>query len=149
MSKYLAMRQKIAEIWQLVVPYWRSEEKYKAWSMLAVIICLNLAFVYISVLLNEWNAKFYNAIQQLDQATFISQCYLFAGLVVIIVSVYVSNAFLTSLLGFHWRKWLTKFYLNRWMDQAMFYRLSLQGNKMDNPDQRISQDLSSFLVIPG
>jgi len=144
MSQFSQIRKKTAEVWKLISPYWRSEEKYRAWTMLAFIIFLNLGFVYISVLLNEWNAKFYNAIQQLDQATFISQCYRFAGLIIMIVAVYVANAFLTSLLGFQWRKWLTKYYLNRWMDQAMFYRLSLQRNKMDNPDQRIAQDLSSF-----
>lgn len=144
MNRVSQLRKKTAEVWRLISPYWRSEERYRAWAMLACIIVLNLGFVYISVLLNEWNAKFYNAIQQLDQASFISQCYRFAGLIILIVSVYVANAFLTSLLGFQWRKWLTKYYLNRWMDQAMFYRLSLQRHKMDNPDQRIAQDLSSF-----
>jgi putative ATP-binding cassette transporter len=144
MGKLASFRKKSAEVWQLIAPYWRSEERYKAWAMLAVIIALNLAFVYISVQLNEWNAKFYNSIQQLDQATFIAQCYKFVFLVTIIVAIFVSNSFLTSLLGFHWRKWLTKYYLHRWMDQAMFYRLSLQGNKTDNPDQRISQDLAGF-----
>lgn len=142
--------KKIAKVWELIIPYWKSEEKYKAWSMLSIILALSLAFVYLTVLLNEWNVKFYNAIQQLDQATFFSQCYIFSGLVIVIVSVAVTNVYLIGLLGFHWRKWLTKYYLNRWMDKATYYRLSLQNSynnrdsRMDNPDQRIAQDLSSF-----
>lgn len=144
MKQYSGKMKKIAELWKLIVPYWKSEEKYKAWSMLALILGLNLGFVYIAVLLNEWNVKFYNAIQQLDQATFLKQCYIFFGLAVAIVSFFVTKVYLTNLLGFHWRKWLTKYYLNRWVSDAMFYRLSLEENRTDNPDQRISQDLANF-----
>lgn len=144
MKKMKGAMKTMAEVWKLVAPYWRSEEKYKAWSMLVLIIALNLGFVYAMVVLNKWNVIFYDALQKLDKATFITQCYRFLGVVTILVTLNVSNAYLTGLLGFQWRKWLTKQYLNRWMDQAMYYRLSLQGNKTDNPDQRISQDLASF-----
>ncbi len=144
MKRLSEVMKKIALVWKLIVPYWKSEEKYKAWSMLTLILGLNLGYVYALVFLNEWNAKFYNAIQQLDKTTFISQCYIFVGLVLIIVPVFVTNTYLTNLLGFHWRKWLTKYYLNRWMEKAMFYRLSQKKNQADNPDQRIAQDLSSF-----
>lgn len=144
MKKMKGALKTMAEVWKLVAPYWRSEEKYKAWSMLLLIVALNLGFVYAMVVLNKWNVVFYDALQKLDKATFITQCYKFLGVVTILVSLYVSNAYLTGLLGFQWRKWLTKQYLNRWMDQAMYYRLSLQGNKTDNPDQRISQDLANF-----
>jgi putative ATP-binding cassette transporter len=144
MEKFTKFRKKAAEIWQLISPYWRSEEKYKAGSLLILILAINLGYVYAGVSLNAWGAKFYDAIQQLAQATFISQCYAFLGLVAIVVPIFIANEYFTSLLGFNWRKWLTKYYLNRWMDKAVFYRLSLQDNKVDNPDQRLSQDLSSF-----
>lgn len=138
--------KKIAELWKLIIPYWKSEEKYKAWSMLALILGLNLGFVYISVKLNEWNVKFYNAIQQLDQDTFLKQCYIFFGWLIVIISIFVTKTYFTNLLGFHWRRWLTKYYLNRWVSDAMFYRLSLEENRTDNPDQRIAQDLANFPI---
>lgn len=41
------------DIWQLIAPLWHSEEKWRAWGLLAFIIILSLAIVYLSVLFNQ------------------------------------------------------------------------------------------------
>lgn len=56
----------LKELWRLTRLYWNSEEKWSARGLLAVIIGLNLGDVYILVLLNEWNNRFYNALQKYD-----------------------------------------------------------------------------------
>jgi len=51
-------------------PYWRSAERGKSGLLLAAIIGLDLGTVYINVLINEWNAVFYNALQDKDFSAF-------------------------------------------------------------------------------
>ena len=53
--------QSIKDCWYLAKPYWASEDKYKAIGLVSVVITLNLLSVYVSVLFNKWNNKFYDA----------------------------------------------------------------------------------------
>ena len=50
----------------LALPYFRSEEKWKARGLLAAIVALNLGAVYMLVLINDWNRVFYDALQNLS-----------------------------------------------------------------------------------
>ncbi len=51
----------------------------------------------------------------------------------------------TSTLVIRWRRWLTNFYLDHWLDNHRHYRMSLAGSGADNPDQRISEDITRFI----
>ena len=48
----------LKRVWALSAPYFASREKWKARALLAAIVVLNLASVYMLVLLNEWNRVF-------------------------------------------------------------------------------------------
>ncbi len=88
--------------------------------------------------------------------------------VYILVSVY--RTYLNQWLRIRWRRWMTERLLTSWLSDRIYYRLSLQtsgsvplsgalaqeeslhpfgkGNGIgtDNPDQRISEDLNSFVA---
>src|SRR5690349_20135504 len=98
------------QLWKLISPFWRSEEKYKPFGLLFLVIGLTLAYVYSSVLINQWNTGFYNALQELNKEVFIAECGHFLGLVVLLISVLLANFYVFSLLKFKWRKWLTEHY---------------------------------------
>ena len=63
LAKLGAFKQFSVRVWALAAPYFRSEEKWKARGLLLAIVVLNLAAVYMLVLLNEWNRVFYDALQ--------------------------------------------------------------------------------------
>lgn len=132
------------KIWQLISPFWFSEEKYKAFGLFALILVLNVGVVYSLVMLNNWSSLFYNALQELDKASFFTQCFRFVGIVAIYISILLLDYYTTKLLSFRWRKWLTEKFIQRWLQFHTHYRLKLQPNATENPDQRISQDLESF-----
>lgn len=44
----------LRNVWLLTKSYWQSEERLKAYLLLAVIIALTLAVVYVIVLINDW-----------------------------------------------------------------------------------------------
>ena len=63
LGRWAATRLQFRRVWALTTPYFTSDEKYRAWLLLAAIVALNLATVYISVLINDWRRLFYDALQ--------------------------------------------------------------------------------------
>lgn len=137
-------------IWELAIPYFRSEEKWRARGMLAAIVALNLAAVYMLVQLNEWNRVFYDALQNKDQPVFWDQLLRFTYIAFGYIVIAVYRFYLTQLLELRWRSWLTAHYLGRWLAGGAFYRMELgrftahAQATPDNPDQRIQEDLNLF-----
>jgi len=56
----------------------------------------------------------------------------------------VFQQYLGGLLYIEWREWLTDYFVDQGFAHRAFYRMGLSG-KVDNPDQRISDDLGSFV----
>lgn len=134
-------------IWSMMRSYWKSEERWWARGMLAVIIFLNLAQVYLLVLLNQWNNDFYNALQNYDFENFWPLVGHFTIIAFIFIIVAVYAIYLRQMLEIKWRTWMTKNYLNNWMQKQVYYKLQILKSDMDNPDQRISEDIHSFITL--
>ena len=135
----------IGDIRRLAMPYFRSEERWTAIGLLAAVIALELAWVFATVLLNEWNVAFYNAIQDKDFPAFQKQILVFCGLAAGAIVVAVYQVYLKQGLEIRWRRWLTKRYLDAWLSDDVHYRLRLSGDAADNPDQRIAEDVQIFV----
>jgi putative ATP-binding cassette transporter len=135
------------DFWALTRPYWSSEERWFARGLLAAIISLNLAAVYLNVVFNEWNNLFYTALQDLDQAAYLHQLFRFSWLAALFIMVAVYRLYLNQMLQIRWRRWLTERFLVRWLDHHAYFRLQLTGGGTDNPDQRIAQDLALFVQL--
>ena len=61
----------------------------------------------------------------------------------IVLAVY--QLYLNQWLQIRWRRWLTTHYLGEWLHGANHYRMQLQGDAADNPDQRIAEDVKLFV----
>jgi len=55
------------------------------------------------------------------------------------------NVYVTSWINIRWRRWMTARYMRLWMEGGNHYRMQLTATDTDNPDQRISEDISSFI----
>nr|MCU0926138.1 hypothetical protein [Hydrogenophaga sp.] len=55
LSKFQSFRLFTRKVGALTLPYFKSEEKWKARGLLLAIVLLNLGAVYMLVLINEWN----------------------------------------------------------------------------------------------
>ena len=129
--------------WAMITPYWRSEEKGKAWLLLAAVIALSLFSVAISVWINHWYKDFYNALEKKDTAAFWQLIGYFGGIAAVAILGAVYRLYLTQMLTIRWRAWLTEKHFARWLAHKNYYQLE-QGGYTDNPDQRISEDLNNF-----
>ena len=130
-------------VWQLIKPYWVSEERWKAWGLLALIIALVLVMVYINVLLTDWNRTMYDSLQNKDYVAFKGLLWQFSYLAFAYIVVATARIYLTQSLQIRWRSWMTDKYMARWLDHQAYYRME-QGHIADNPDQRIAEDLRSL-----
>ena len=145
----------LRDAWRLTAPYWRSEERWRARLLLGVVVALNLSLVGMSVLLSYWNREFFNALQEKDAAAFWALLFwgrmtdsgpmpgfVFVAALYILVAVY--QLYLRQALQMRWRRWLTREYLDRWLDGRAYYRIALTDPGTDNPDQRIADDVRLF-----
>ena len=134
--------------WRLMSSYWHSQEKWKARGLLAGVIALTLGQVYMLVLLNGWNNDFYNALQQRAFESFWPLIGQFAGFAFLHIIFAVYAVYVRQILEIKWRNWMTDKYLDRWLGHQTYYRLQVAGqDDMDNPDQRIADDVNSFVNL--
>ncbi len=126
--------------WRLTIPYFRSEERWIALILLAGAIGLTLASVSVSVAFSEWNRRFYDSLQNKDEAAFWTEMISFGWIAALAIFFGVARGLVSPYLRLRWRRWLTRHYLGHWLDGRGYYRIEL-ARKVDNPDQRIAEDL--------
>ena len=137
----------LASIWKLAVPYFRSEDSRAGRLLLGAVIALELAAVGVTVLINQWNARFYNALQERAWNTFVHELLVFGGLATAFICLRVYQIYLSQWLQIRWRRWLTTRYLGHWLNDANHYRMQVLGEGADNPDQRIAEDTRMFVEL--
>jgi putative ATP-binding cassette transporter len=142
----------LTAFWALVKPYWVSEQRGKGLILITTVIGLVLAMVWMEVQFNDWNREFYNTFEQKDQAEFFRQLGRFALLAVTWIIMFVYRLYFQQMLQIEWRTWLTEHFLADWLKDQAHYRMQLlarsadaSGAGVDNPDQRIAEDLRLFV----
>ena len=139
------IRSTLANVWRIAIPYFKSDDKWMGRGLLAAVIAIELAVVFLTVLFNRWNNVFYNALQERDRPTFNYQLGYFAFLAAIFIALKVYQLYLNQWLQIRWRNWMTQHYLRGWLHDANHYRMQLTGDAADNPDQRIAEDTQKFV----
>jgi vitamin B12/bleomycin/antimicrobial peptide transport system ATP-binding/permease protein len=135
----------LATIWRIAIPYFRSEDAWPGRLLLAAVILIELANVGISVMINQWNFRFYNALQDRNWDDFVRELLIFCVLAAIFIVLAVYQLYLSQWLQIRWRRWLTAGYLGHWLEGSNHYRMQLLGDAADNPDQRIAEDIRLFI----
>ncbi len=112
---------------------------------MGTVIAIELSVVAINVMLNQWNNRFYNALQERNWDAFIYEIGFFCVLAAIYIVLAVYQLYLNQWLQIRWRRWMTRHYLDHWLAGANHYRMQLLGDAADNPDQRIAEDINMFM----
>jgi putative ATP-binding cassette transporter len=120
-------------------------EKLLGRALLAAVIVAELIQVWLAVLVNQWNVRFYNALQERNPGVFWHEVGVFSAIAAAFIAVAVYQLYLNQWLQIRWRRWLTRRYCDRWLEGGTHYRMRLTGDPADNPDQRIADDLAFFV----
>lgn len=132
------------DFWALVRPYWVSDDKYKAFLYLFINFICSFAGVYSSVALNSVTKVMFDALSSFQKPLLIASIIKFLGIAVLIFFCAGYGSYFSGLLSIRWQKWLTQNTLANWLKDHKHYRLNGLKDKVDNPDQRISEDLSAL-----
>ncbi|MEB3703054.1 ABC transporter ATP-binding protein/permease [Candidatus Bealeia paramacronuclearis] len=131
-------------VFKILWPYWRSEKKWEALFLLLCSGSFLAAFVFTQLELNYWGNDFYTALQEFRMNDFFGLLKKFSYLAALAISTYVLAFYAQKHLELRWRKWLTHFYIQKWLSHRNYYHLLLAGSQTDNPDQRIAEDVGHF-----
>ena len=129
--------------WVLASPYWRQEEKWRAWGLVILLVILLLGQTRFAVMFNEQTGEFTSALAAQDEERFWNSIKLCLGLLAAAIPIYAFYYFVRDTLGIYWRRWLTGRFLESYFSNRHFYELNA-NLAIDNPDQRISEDISTF-----
>ncbi|HZE60248.1 MAG TPA: ABC transporter ATP-binding protein/permease [Burkholderiales bacterium] len=135
----------LTAFWALAKPYWVSRQRKKGLALFGAVIGLSLGIVWLEVQFNTWNKNFFNALEQKQQAEFFRQLWVFTVIALVWIVGQVYRLYLQQMLQIEWRAWLNEHFLSHWLNDRAYYRLQLLDRGVDNPDQRIAEDLRLFV----
>lgn len=127
-------------------PYFSPRRSWKPLLATVLILFFTLFAVRLNVLFSFWRKDFYDSIQALQAPKFWFALLVFCVLAAIYVGrglldFYVQQAFLIR-----WRIWLNDRMVGDWLRGQAYYRDQFVPESADNPDQRIQQDVDSFVT---
>ena len=126
---------------RLAGPFWSSEDKTTIRRLALTLFILTVLQVGIAVVITEWSANLFNALEQHSMTELYTQI----GLIVLI---FIANIAVTTVhfnikrrLQLDWRNWLTTRLTGLWMNKGRHYQVTHISGKHDNPDARIAEDI--------
>ena len=134
----------IGRFWAIAKPFWFGEEKWSARGLLLLNVLLLLAYTGLSVVLNAKRGDLISALSARDQPRFSQAVQIFIVVLVLYAPLLAGYTYLQDRLGLFWRRWLTNSFLNNYFSNQAFYTLNNSNTEIDNPDQRIAEDVKSF-----
>lgn len=132
------------DFWRLVKPYWQSEDKKKAYLFLMINLFCSFSGVYTSVQLNSVTKVMFDALSEFNKPLLIQSSIHFLGLAALIFFCAGYGAYFSGLLSMRWQKWLTQQTVDTWLGEHKHFKLNWLNQGVDNPDQRITEDLGAL-----
>jgi putative ATP-binding cassette transporter len=124
-------------------PYWMGEKKKTAWGLLALLIGLMVCETQLAVLLIDKTGEMTSALAAKQADRFWSAVRASLVVLAFAVPVYAFYYYMRDAFSNHWRRWLTHRFLDGYLGERKYYELGT-GSDIDNPDQRISEDINTF-----
>ena len=133
------------QFWLLARDYISPRKNLQPLIFFLVILFFNLFAVRLSVLFSNWYNAMYSALQEMKIDVFWQQMLIFS----VLASIHIANVLFTYYLEkrftINWWIWLNHQLLDKWVDKQAYYKTHFLKEKIDNPDQRIQQDINSFV----
>lgn len=134
------------KVWSLIRLYWFSAQQRRLGAkLLAYVAVLSAVGIALGAYSSYLNRDSTNALVGKHLPEFYHLMLIWVVVTAVTVLAAVLGGYLGSLLYIEWRRWLTDYFIDVGFAHRAFYRMGLVG-KVDNPDQRISDDISSFVA---
>ena len=145
MNRTASLTTSLRDVVRIAAPYFRSKERWSAAALFICVILAQLALVVAAVAENYWRNAFFQTLQDKDWSGFLAQFGVFSVIGIVFVLATVYQRYLIQWLTIRWRRWLTAQYVDKWLDGPVHYGVGLASGPVDNPDQRIADDIRQFI----
>jgi putative ATP-binding cassette transporter len=131
---------------RLAFPYFspRGDQGWRPLLSVLLVLLLAVAAVRVTVLNSYWFNGMYQALQQMDVANFWRFMGIFALLAPIAVARSLFAYYVQQALVIRWRVWLTERVMDDWLDDGAYHKGRYTKAAVDNPDQRVQEDIGTF-----
>ena len=128
--------------------YFFNKKRWPLWGLFILILAGYGVNIRLAVLLNDWNGRFFNALQAVDKEAIFNELMYFIVLCAAIIVLLVWVSYVEDRLKIAVRRDLTGIFFERWLSPASaFFLLKESGEEPDNPDQRITEDVKNFVTL--
>ncbi len=142
----------IQQFWTIAKSYWSGDEKWQARGLLLFVVLFLLAYTGLSVVLNNKRGVLISSLSAQDEPRFWQTVIVFIAVLVIYAPLLAGYTYLRDRLSLQWRKWLTHRFVDNYFRVSRsdpfgtraYYNLHISETEIDNPDQRIAEDVRSF-----
>jgi len=110
---------------------------------LGLLALLLLLQTISSVLFNRESGEFISALADKDSLRFWDSIWRYAFILTAAIPVYSYYYYVQDTIALRWRKGLTDQFMQRYFSDRAYYQLG-QASVIDNPDQRIAEDINNF-----
>ena len=124
-------------------PYWLGDQKRTAWTLLVLLIVLMLVETKLAVMLNDQAGEMTSALAGRNGDRFWNAVRACLLVLAFAVPVYAFYYYMRDRFANQWRRWLTGRFLDGYLKERKYYALGA-NSEIDNPDQRISEDINTF-----
>jgi len=135
---------------RLAMPYFRPTRDRRTWGPLLLILTvllITITTVRMNVLFSYQSNGLYTALQELDADGFWFYIVLFLGMAAIWVVKELTRVYVQSVLSIRWRVWTNDRMVGDWLSGGAYHRGQFVKDRVDNPDQRIQEDVQSFVSL--
>lgn len=130
--------------WKIARLYWSGDEKWGAIALLSALIAFNLIGTHFNVSANSLQGNLLSNLAAKDGGQFFQTAKYLFGVYLLLTINWASYNYIRKKLTLYWRRWLTENFLVKYFQNRAFYELSQSHKKIDNPDQRIAEDIQKF-----
>lgn len=131
------------QFWRIVQPDWGSRPSRRTIGLLLGLILLSVGSSSFLIWETVQRGELLSALAAQDTSRFVRAIGIFLGIIAASVPLLSFKSYVQDRLGLQWRYWLTEQFLDQYFSNQIFYQLTAQ-TEVDNPDQRISEDIRNF-----
>lgn len=133
------------QFWMFAGGYLSPKRSIKPILFFLLIVAMTLLSVRISLVHSEWYKNMYTSLQEFNEHVFWQQMGLFCVIAASSVSAALVSYYLEQRFVINWIEWLNEQLVDKWMAHRTYYKTQYLSENLDNPDQRIQQDVQSYV----
>lgn len=134
----------LRRIWRVARPYWIRDKAWVSWVTYAFLMFTVVVSTGIWAYSTELLKELTNAVIAKEQSLFRRLLVTYATYLVASYLFFQAVSLISNVLRLHWRKWLTRYLVDRYLDRRTYYDIGLKDD-LDNPDQRIQEEVEPFV----